>query len=337
MRLPRSLAWLILILTFFTAGLLRQFHDQTPHSPYVTPAVGSLLFAAVFLLLLVAARERRAGAVRGTGVRLGSLTPLLLMLLLEKWVSLTLYGPAFRFLSPADSSVELLDAQYRAFAGAGLLAVCLLLGTLSSPAARRTWRRSRLARWPVAAAATILTVLASYLALWGLATLMRSPLRVLWPSGDTLWVWTVGGQALRAFAEEIYYRGLLLFEMQRLAPRLGARSLAARRWTALLCTSFLFGMEHLFLAPSLQETGRRFIFSVSLGLLLGIIVLVSSNLYFAAGLHAWINWLILGAAPYFVGESGEALLAPGSYIGLSLSLAFVLLFLATSRRGSGLS
>lgn len=334
MRLPRSLAWLLLILTFFTAGLLRQSHDRIFNSPFLPSTVGSLLFAAVLLLLLVAARERRMGAVRGKGVRLGSLTPLLLMLLLEKWVSLALYNPAFNLLGNADSPERLLDAQYRAFAGAGLLLVCLLLVTFSPPAARRTWRRASLRRFPIAAAATLLTVLMSYLILWGLAAALGNPMKLIWPHADQLWFWTFGGQAVRAFAEEFYYRGLILFEMQRLAPRLGVRSLAARRWTALLFSSFLFGMEHLFLAPTLQETGRRFIFSVCLGLLLGIIVLVSSNLHFAAGLHAGINWLLLGAAPYFVGESGESVLAPGSYIGLGLSVAFVLLFVAASRRRS---
>ena len=91
MSVPRSLAWLLLGATLLTAGLLRQFHSETPRSPFVSPLVGSLLFAAVFLLLLAAAREWRLGPSPGRGVRFGSLAPILLMLLVEKWISIGLY------------------------------------------------------------------------------------------------------------------------------------------------------------------------------------------------------------------------------------------------------
>ena len=94
MRVSRPLAWTLILSTLLTAGLLRQFHDQTPRSPYVPPVVGSLLFVCVFFLLLVSAREWRLGATPGRGVRLGSLTPLLLMLVMEKWLSPNLaYDP----------------------------------------------------------------------------------------------------------------------------------------------------------------------------------------------------------------------------------------------------
>lgn len=332
MRLPRTLAWVLVLLTFFTAGLLRQFHDQTPHSPYVPPVVGSLLFAAVLFLLLVATRERRLGAVRGAGVRLGSITGLLLMLLVEKWVSLALYNPAFYAISAAEAPAPYLDAWYRAFAGAGLLAVCLLVGRFSLPASRRTWKRSRPALWPAAATYTAAIIGGAYLLLWFTGALRGQRLGLWWPAPDLLWLWVFGGQAVRAFAEEVYYRGLLLSEMQRLAPRLGLRSAAARRWVPLVATSTLFGMEHLYLGPP-EETLRRFVFTVSLGLLLGMIVLASSNLHLAAGIHAWINWLLLGAAPHLVDGSGEPALGPGAYVGAGLALAFVLLFVRAAWMG----
>ena len=66
MRIPVALAWGILGLAFFTAALLRQFHDRTPASPLAPGLVGSLLFAAIFFLLLVSAREWRRGAVAGS-------------------------------------------------------------------------------------------------------------------------------------------------------------------------------------------------------------------------------------------------------------------------------
>ena len=48
-RLGRHLAVLRRATAFFTAGLLRHFHDEVPSSPYVAPIVGSLLFAAIFV------------------------------------------------------------------------------------------------------------------------------------------------------------------------------------------------------------------------------------------------------------------------------------------------
>jgi membrane protease YdiL (CAAX protease family) len=200
------------------------------------------------------------------------------------------------------------------------------------PASRRVWRCSRPTLWPWAAAGTGLAVAGTYLVLWLLTVGLGGETGIRWPPADRLVGWTVGGQAIRAFAEEIYYRGLLLFELQRLAPRLGVRSEAGRRWVALLFTSILFGMEHVTTAPSTEIMVRRFIFTVALGLLLGIIVLISSNLHLAAGMHAWINWLLLAAVPRFVDGTGQSLLPPGTYIGISMALAFVLLFLITGRR-----
>ncbi len=75
MRIPRTLAWILLLSGFFTAGLLRTYHLETPRSPWVPVPVGSLLFASLLFLLLVAARERRTAGVPGPGIRLGSLTP----------------------------------------------------------------------------------------------------------------------------------------------------------------------------------------------------------------------------------------------------------------------
>ena len=87
---------------------------------------------------------------------------------------------------------------------------------------------------------------------------------------------------------------------ERLAPRLGIRGAVFRRWVALSSTSLLFGLEHLTLGPPWGDSLRQLVFVVSLGLLFGILVMVSTNLHFAGGVHAWINWLLLGATPVFV-------------------------------------
>jgi len=338
-RIPRWVAWVMVVLTFFTSGILRQFHEEIPTSPYVSPAAGSLLFGAIFLILLVAAREHRLGASPGRGVRIGTVTPLLLMLLGEKWISLTLYNPVFYWISSADDPELLTDAYYRAFSGAGLLAAVLLLARFSRPTAERLWRCARPALWGWAAGGTAIAVLGTYVVLWGLGLAMGGATHLLWPPLDELLGWTAVGQGLRAFAEEGYYRGLLLFELLRIAPRLGLRSRVARRWIALLLTSALFGMEHISIGPSIEVGLRQLVFTVSLGLLLGIVVLVGSNLHYAAGLHAWINWLVLGAVPRFVDPAGESLLPPGTYIGIGMALGFVVLFLSSGARertnGSG--
>jgi len=323
-RVPAWLGWLLLLLTFFTAGLLRQFHDRTPRAPHVSPLVGSLLFAAIFLLLLVAAREWRRGAVRGAGIRLGSLIPILLMLLIEKWASLAAYEPLFLLVAPRDASPDLLDAQFRAFAGVGLILVCLLVSRFSIPTARKTWRRARPARFPPAALGALLVLGGTYLLLGFFSWSLGAGLRLSWPSPSGLLLWVLVGQALLAFAEELYYRGLLMSEMERLAPRLGARNAAVRRWCALLFTSVLFGMEHIHMQMPRDQLVRQLVFTVCLGTLFGLLVMVSANLHFSAGVHAWINWLLLGAAPYFVDASGKPALPPGTYIGLALILAFVL-------------
>ena len=327
MRVPAWLGWLLLLLTFFTAGLLRQFHDHTPSAPHVSPLVGSLVFAAIFLLLLVSAREWHRGAVPGPGIRLGSITPIMLMLLIEKWASLALYDPLFDWLARAGGPPALLDAQFRAFAGVGLILICILVSRFSVPTARKTWRRARPARFAPAALGVLLVIAGSYLVLGLLARSMGAGLQLAWPSPSPLLIWVLLGQAVLAFGEELYYRGLLMSEMERLAPRLGARNAAARRWTALICTSVLFGMEHIRIAASTDQLVRQMVFIVCLGLLFGLLVMVSANLHFGAGVHAWINWLLLGAAPYFVDAAGRPALPPGTYIGLVLILAFVLSYL----------
>jgi membrane protease YdiL (CAAX protease family) len=336
-RLPRWLAWFLLGSAFLTAGLLRQFHAEIPRSPYVSPLVGSMLFAAVLFLLLVAAREWRLGAAPGPGIRLGSLTPLLLMLLLEKWISLGLYDPVFYFLTPAGLPDAELDARYRAFAGLGLLLTCALLSGFSPPSWRRTWRRLRPARWPVGILGLAAVVAAVYLALLGLAAALGGHLRFVWPAPGMLTAWILAGQALRAFSEEYYYRSLLLSEMQRLAPRLGAGGAAAARWAALIPTSLLFALEHAAIGPPWDEPLRRGAFTLALGLLLGLLMLATENLPFVAGIHAFVNWLVLGVAPSLADESRLPALPVGTYVGLTLALAFVLAFLARRRGVSRVS
>jgi hypothetical protein len=76
------------------------------------------------------------------------------------------------------------------------------------------------------------------------------------------------------------------------------------------------------------------VFTVSLGVLFGLLVLVTENLPYAAGIHAFINWVLLGAVPRLLDPSGRPMPPSGSWIGLVLIFAFVLAFLSHRRRGA---
>ena len=326
MRVPVSLAWGMPVLAVFTAGLLRRFHDETPTSPYMHPVIGNLLFAGVFVLLLVASRERIRGAVPGPGIRLGSLTPLLLMLLIEKWISLGLYEPLFAFFSPDNLHPAFDDAFFRIAAGVGLLLTCLLLARLSAPTRRKTARRLSFARLRLALFQLVMIAGGTYLFIGVLAFLLGAPLQLRLPKGGALLGWVLIGQALIALGEEIYYRGLLYCEIERLAPRMRLKAAPARRWIAIGLTSMLFSMEHIQLDGGIGTIGRQLLFTASLGALFALLAAISANLYLAAGVHMWINWLLLGAAPHFADASGRPTLAAGSYIGITLALSFIVAF-----------
>jgi membrane protease YdiL (CAAX protease family) len=333
LRIPRALAWLLIAMATFTAGLLRHFHDLTPTSPFLAPSVGSLLFACVLFLLLVAARERQIGAAPGPGVRLGSVTPLLMMLLVEKWISAGFYPPLFALVAPRNLSDDAADAWFRLMCGFGLLAIVALASRFSWPAA--AWVRARLfgtkAAWGVGAAALAIVAVGGVLA--SIAIAVGSSLSLRPPHTQGPLAVVVLGQAAIALGEESYYRGLLLGELLRLAPRLGLRAPAARRWVALALSSLLFGMEHLGSASGWADGARQLTFALALGTLLGMIVIVTENLWFAASLHAWINWLLLGAAPRLVYGPSKASLPPGASISLLLIAAFLAAY-ALQRRST---
>ena len=330
MRIRRDVAWLLILLGLFTAGLLRQFNVATLTSPFLPPAFGSLSFAILIVLALAGWRERRLGAVGGPGIRLGSLTPLLLMLFVEKWAAHSLI-PAVLEHALHGAPGPLADARMRALSGLALLALTFALSFLSSPARAALLRWTRLTRWPRAALGTLLAGAATFGLLYVLTAALGAVPRLSLPVLNEAWAWTFFGQGVRAFAEEVYFRGLVLAELLRLLPRLGLSSPPARRWVALLASALLFGLEHASLSG---DALRLAVFTVSLGVLFGLLVLVTENLHYAAGIHALINWVLLGAVPRLVDASGRPMPSSGSWIGLILVFAFVLAFLVHGRRGA---
>jgi len=332
LRVPRALAWLLLAMVLFTAGLLRQFHDLTPRSPFLNPAIGSLLFACVVFLVLVAVRERQIGAAPGPGLRLGSLTPFLLMLLVEKWISSTLYGPIFAWTTPPDLDPAAADAGFRALCGVGLLLLVALTSRFSNPA--RAFLAARLSgrRALPGIGAAVVAILSAGAALGTLALAFGSLPRMLPPLAPGPHALVIAGQSVLALAEEAWFRGLLLGELLRLAPRLGLPGPQARRWFAIGTTALLFGFEHFTLQGGPEEGLRQLVFALALGTLFGMLVLLTSNLWFVATLHAWINLMLLGAVPRLAYGASADPLPPGVTISLVLIAAFIAAFLA-ERRG----
>jgi hypothetical protein len=100
---------------------------------------------------------------------------------------------------------------------------------------------------------------------------------------------------------------------------------------ALAATSVMFGMEHLGASSSWGDGARQVVFAVALGTLLGLLVLLTDNLWFSAAMHAWINVLLLGAAPRLAYGPAQAGLPPGASVSLALIGAFVAAF-ALQRR-----
>jgi membrane protease YdiL (CAAX protease family) len=98
-------------------------------------------------------------------------------------------------------------------------------------------------------------------------------------------------------------------------------------------SSILFGMEHVGSSSGSADGARQMVFALALGTLLGMLVLVTENLWFAASLHAWINGLLLAATPRLGFGPAGADLPPGASVSLVLIAAFVAAF-AMQRRAA---
>jgi membrane protease YdiL (CAAX protease family) len=227
-----------------------------------------------------------------------------------------------------------LDAYWKAFAAAGLLAVTLIAAGFSAPAARRTWSSANPRRFLPGFALAAAAIGTAYLVLAIVSTRMTADvaLRPLARGGAAAWV--IGGQCALAFAEETYYRGLVLHEVHRLAPRLGLLSSAARRWAALLFSAGLFAMEHVSGSLDPATLFRETVFALALGLLFGLLVLLTGNLWIVATLHAWINVLLMGVFPRFTVGGDSSTFTSGVYIALALAGAIGLAVGYAGRRGT---
>jgi membrane protease YdiL (CAAX protease family) len=155
----------------------------------------------------------------------------------------------------------------------------------------------------------------------------------------------LASQALIAFAEEFYYRGLLQSELAFLLPALGVTRQRIRLATAAGLISIAFTLEHFVGLGAATVDVRRMLFTFTCSLLLGILLILADNLWFCAGCHFVVDMLVLPtsrATPsglQFVDGHGRTLLDPSLYICVFFSLVFVATYgrtglgLALKRRG----
>jgi membrane protease YdiL (CAAX protease family) len=93
----------------------------------------------------------------------------------------------------------------------------------------------------------------------------------------------------------------------------------------------MFGMEHLGVSAGWDDGPRRLVFALALGALLAMIVMLTRNIWFAASMHAWINWIMLGAVPRLAFGSGNVDLPMPASISLAMIAAFVAAFFLQRR------
>jgi membrane protease YdiL (CAAX protease family) len=337
---------MIVLGTILTAGILRQFHERIPSSPYLPWPVRSLLFFLVlifFLAFLRGWKGRQEVPYAGPGLRrvnFLAFLPLLIALTLEKWVSITFYSPVFSWLNGSGGSTERQHALYVIEAGAGLLLVTVFL----LPLFRRIWRLlGRYLSLPnllMAIGGIALTVVLLFAGLAVLLKLSGFPeVRLRWAGLGPIMLPILAGQALIAFSEEIYYRGILQTELGFLLPSLGVTRTRSRTLAAVGLTSVAFSLEHLVFVGTITDDLRRCLFIFGCSIILGALLVLVRNLWYNAGCHFVLNLFVLGTDParygsglQFVDDLGRPIFDPGVYIFFFFTLAFILTYVNSAIR-----
>jgi membrane protease YdiL (CAAX protease family) len=336
MIVSRRLAWLILLGGILTAGILRQFHETIPSSPFLPWPIRSLLFFLVLVLFLTFARgwgRRQEIPYAGAGltrVNFLAFVPLLIALMLEKWVSITFYRPLFYTINGTEMPSRKFDALYVI----DRRSVCSSSPCSSSLSFAASFRCSA-AIWPHPGSSWRSGIAVGLAGVFGglaaLLTLSGAEGFALRWSGFGRWsVLILAGQALIAMAEELYYRGLLQTELAFLLPSLGVGRRRVRWLTAVLLISLAFAIEHVVWSESPSQDVRRFVFTLGCAFFLGTLMALLDNLWLNAACHLVLNFFSLGLDPatrggglQFVNDVGQPIFEPSIYISLFLILIFI--------------
>lgn len=141
---------------------------------------------------------------------------------------------------------------------------------------------------------------------------------------ETLWEPLAGAAIIPAFAEELFFRGILFRYVEQVAGS----------WAALALTSILFGGAHFFNPNATWFSS--FAIAVEAGVLLGAVYMLTRRLWAAMGLHAawnmtqgWVFGLPVSGGGGGIGLlngrlTGSELLTGGDF-GLEASLPAVLI------------
>lgn len=332
MRISRRLAWTILVSAILTAALLRQFNEKTPESAFLPWPVRSLLFFLLVILFLVFLRgwgsrqEFPYAGRRLEAFNLLAMVPLLIALTGEKWFSITFYRPILEAAAMAGIEEAVLGALQEVLAGLGILLVVLALLPLF-PRLRPLLREYLSARSLLLGLAGTLTALAGVYVIVGAGLLLLGGENVhLYPRWFGSWAGIrFSGQALIALGEEFYYRGLLQTELIFLLPALGLRRPVMATTTGIGLIALQFALEHV--APG-DRTGEIsiVIYSMTVALLLGAMLVSLRSLYFCALTHFFLNLFVLGGGLQYTDSYGRPLLDPGIYVTLYMIVVILLIY-----------
>ncbi|RMF72207.1 MAG: CPBP family intramembrane metalloprotease [Acidobacteria bacterium] len=242
-------------------GVLRTFHEHTPHVPGLGPTGGSLLLWAAVALAALHLVQRRRGLdlmpdiERGSGLTVGMIVPLLVVVVVEKWISAEIVPLLLVRVPLPDAPPRLADAAYRLAGGLALGAVTLMLWRVPRQIARKLEQRTLPERIPVAAGLVLGAAAVTGVVFAGLPAVAGDlRLAVAGPDPRT-WATAFAAQIVRGAAEEFYFRGLLQTTLLRLLWQAGLPQGRLARVLAIGTVSIGFAVEHVDPASPLAAQG----------------------------------------------------------------------------------
>ena len=334
-------SWLVLIplaaIPLF--GVLRTFHQQTPRIPGLGPFWGSLLlWAALGLLALHLVQRRRGEDImpdieRGPGLSVGMIVPLLVVVVIEKWVSADVLPVMFGLLPSWGPTPKLADAAYRLAGGLALGLVALAVYRVPRQVARKLEQRTLLSRVPSAVGLVLASAVATGLLFAGLPSLLGGlQLAVAGPDTRT-WSLMAAAQVVRGASEELFFRGLLQTTLLRLLWQAGLPEGRLARVIAIGTVSLGFTIEHIDPAQPLARQASLLLWVLAMSCVFGVLLESSRNLFLAMGAHAMVNLLVGGLLPVPVTAEGTLAVPAGVPATIFVMLLFVGIVVMHRRRG----
>ncbi len=334
-------SWLVLIplaaIPLF--GVLRTFHAQTPRLPWLGDFGGSLLLWAALGLLALHLVQRRRGLdlmpdiETGAGLSVGMIVPLLVVVVIEKWVSADVLPFAFDLLPSWGPTPKLADAAYRLASGLALGIVALAVYRIPRQVARKLEQRTLLSRLPAATGLVLGSAIVTGLLFAGLPTLLGGlQLAVAGPDTRT-WSTMAAAQVVRGVTEELFFRGLLQTTLLRLLWQAGMSQGRLARVVAVGTVSLGFTIEHVDPSQPLARQASLLLWVFAMSCVFGVLLESSRNLWLVMAAHATVNLMVGGLLPVPVTAEGTLAVPPGVPATIFVMLLFVGIVVLHRRRG----